>query len=123
MGDAFCEYGHRYNTEFFSFEITHYYPIEMLRFRIYVETLKSLHGAVRNILMVDLRDVLFQGDPFSAENMPQSKKEVLRPGVPLPYVTFTEEGENEHPLLIEDQWLNYNWVRTSWLILTLTNPA
>ncbi|KAK9834908.1 hypothetical protein WJX81_007882 [Elliptochloris bilobata] len=107
--DAFCEYGRHYSAEFFTVKLSGLFPFDLLRFRAYKEVLDALKGAARNVLMVDLRDVLFQSDPFAADALPPSKQ-AMRPGGELPYVIFTEEGDAAHPLLIENDEYDKLWI-------------
>lgn len=112
MRDAFCEYGSHYSAEFFTVEPSDFYPVNLLRFRAYKEVLDGLAAVARNILMVDVRDVLFQGDIFAANVLPPAKESVARPGVELPYVTFTQEGDAAYPAVLEDDEYDKAWVRT-----------
>ena len=92
MHDVLCEYGRHYGIEYHSLEPSKYYGVEVTRFRGFMEVLNSPSTAnARNIFMADIRDVLFQGDPFSPAVLPAPKESPLRPGAALPYVLFTEE--------------------------------
>lgn len=73
-------------------EPSKYYRPELMRFRAYKELVGGLSASVaRNFMLSDVRDVLFQGNPFSPAVLPAPKESTLRPGAALPYVLFTEE--------------------------------
>ena len=73
-------------------ESSKYYRPELLRFSAYLELVSGLSASVaRNVMLSDVRDVLFQGDPFLPAVLPAPKESSLRPGAALPYVLFTEE--------------------------------
>lgn len=52
--------------EFHSIEPNSFYPLVLLRFRAFYEVLNLLSTDVRNVLMVDVRDTLFQARRTSA---------------------------------------------------------
>ena len=98
--------------EFISLETSQYYPIVLLRFRAYLEILSSLRAAAaRNVLMADMRDTLFQGNPFSPSILPAPRDSVHEPGTALPYVLFTEEGDSVYPSTIRTDPYDLAWVR------------
>ena len=67
--------------------------------------------SIRNVLLADMRDTLFQGDPFSPEVLPAPKTVAARPGAELPYVLFSEEGDLTTKITIRSQPANLEWVR------------
>ncbi|KAK9834876.1 hypothetical protein WJX81_005701 [Elliptochloris bilobata] len=108
--NPFCAYGRHYGVEFHSLEPSQYYPVVLLRFLAYQEMLDSLRpGSVRNILLADMRDTLFQGDPFSPEVLPAPQTAAARPGAELPYVLFSEEGDLTTRVTIRSQPANLEW--------------
>ena len=54
--------------EFHSIEPNNIYPLVLLRFRAFYEVLNLLSTDVRNVLVVDVRDTLFQARPTSARS-------------------------------------------------------
>lgn len=109
MREAFCEYGHHYNAEFYVLlEPESYITIDVLRFLAYAEVLDGLSATARNIFMVDARDALFQGDIFAEEWLPPLKRKAASLGVAVPYVIFTEE---DAPLKSN---INKEWVCSLW---------
>lgn len=113
MREPFCEYGRFFGVEFFSLEASAYYPIVLSRFRAYLEVLNGLGSTVaRNVLMADVRDTLFQGDPFSPAVLPPPRESAaVRPGAALPYVLFTEEGDPSYISTMRNDTYDQAWVR------------
>ena len=112
LREPFCEYGHHYNVEFITLEPSEFYPLVLLRFRAYLEVLSGLDkSAARNVFFVDLRDTLFQGDPFDPAVLPPSSQSGVTPNGELPYVLFTEEGDLEQNATIRDDEIDLTWVR------------
>ena len=58
-----------------------------------------------------MRDILFQGDPFSPRALPALQDAAARPGAELPYVLFTGEGDAATKLGADSQAANLEWVR------------
>ena len=93
-------------------EPSEYYPLVITRFLGWLEVLSGLNAATtRNILTVDARDTLFQGDPFSQHWLPAPKESEHTPGTQLPYVLFTEEGDTVEPALMRNDPWDLAWVR------------
>ena len=108
-----CEYGRRYGVEYHSLEPSEYYPVVLLRFLGYLEILRGPGTAsARNVLMTDVRDVLFQGDPFAPAVLPASRVTAHRAGDALPYVLFTEEGDYTYVSTFRNDSYDQAWVRT-----------
>ena len=112
LREPLCEYARHYGVEFFSLEPSSYYPVVLARFRAYLEVLSSPGATVaRNVLMADVRDTLFQGDPFAPAVLPAPRELPHEPGAALPYVLFTEEGDSVYPSTIRSDPYDQAWVR------------
>ena len=112
LREPFCEYGHHYNVEYVTLEWSEFYPIVLLRFRAYLELLNSLNtSTARNILFADMRDTLFQGDPFDPAVLLPARQSAMMPSGELPYVLFTEEGDLEQNATFRDDELDLAWAR------------
>ena len=97
--------------DFFSLEPSQYYPVVLSRFRASLEVLAA--AAARNVLMADVRDTLFQGDPFALSVLPAPRESAHEPGAALPYVLFTEEGDSVNPSTIRSDPYDQAWVRSA----------
>ena len=112
LREPLCEYGRHYGVEYFSLEPSEYYPVVLSRFRAYLEVLSGLSAAAaRNVLMADMRDTLFQGNPFSPAALPLPRESAHEPGTALPYVLFTEEGDSVYHSTIRSDPYDQAWVR------------
>ena len=84
----------------------------LLRFRAYLEVLSELStSTARNVLFADMRDTLFQGDPFDPAVLPPARQSAMTPGGELPYVLFSEEGDLEHNATFREDQLDQMWAR------------
>ena len=72
----------------------------------------SVSRSVRNVLLADVRDTLFQGDPFNPDVLPVSNAGAAaqQPGEALPYVLFSEEGNLTTRVTVGSQNSNRHWV-------------
>lgn len=61
LKDPFCEYHKRYGVEYYAVEPSTYYTLSLWRFRAMHFILSGMAAAeLRNVLLVDLRDTIFQ---------------------------------------------------------------
>ena len=113
LREPFCEYGHHFNVEYVTMEFSednHYYPLVVLRFRAYLEVLSGLDtSTARNILLTDIRDTLFQGNPFDLAALPPANQTTA--SGELPYVLFTEEGDLEKNRTFHEDENDLAWAR------------
>ena len=63
------------------------------------------------MLLADLRDTLFQGDPFNPAVLPASQMRKSSLSGALPYVLFSEEGDLTTRITIRSLPANLEWVR------------
>ena len=96
--------------ESLSLEPSQYYPVVLSRFRACLEALGSA-AAARNVLMADVRDTLFQGDPCAPSALPAPRESAHEPGAALPYVLFTEEGDAVYHSTLRSDPYDQAWVR------------
>ena len=63
LKDPFCEYHKRYGVEYYAVEASTYYTLSLWRFRAMHFILSGMTATeLRNVLLVDLRDTIFQVD-------------------------------------------------------------
>ena len=61
LKDPFCEYHKRYGVEYYAVEPSTYYTLSLWRFRAMHFILSGMAAAeLRIVLLVDLRDTIFQ---------------------------------------------------------------
>ena len=96
------------------------YPLVLMRFRAYLEVLEGLNtSTARNVLLADLRDTLFQGDPFDPAALLPPRQSAVTPGGELPYVLFTEEGDLEQNATFREDEHDLYWASPSVCLVLL----
>ncbi|KAK9827985.1 hypothetical protein WJX81_005234 [Elliptochloris bilobata] len=109
LEDSFCEYHKHYNVEYFTAEPSYYFPLSLWRFRAAHFILNDLRAAsIQNVLLLDLRDTIFQGNPFGS--MPGFDGSSPDHGLASSYVLFTQEGDSDHNVTIGGNPFNSLWV-------------